>query len=69
MDLELNNQQGLICNKTKTNQTKNILCTKSKCAVDFNAVTKEFDHARLGRSKTLDSEAMLQTMEGNSVTH
>ena len=56
--------------------TKNIWFPKSEVAVDYSTITgrlKKFcsgwknrvDQARSGRSKNLDSEAMLQTIEAN----
>ena len=59
-----------------TEETKNISCGKIEVAVDHSTITRWFkkfcwDHkklnnqARSGRSKTVDSEDMLQTIEAN----
>ena len=59
---------------------KNISCMKGEGVVDHSRITRWFkkfrsgcknldDQARSGRSKTVDSEAVLQTIEANPVSN
>ena len=60
--------------------TKNICCTKSESTVNHSSVTSEFkkfhlnckklhNQARLDKSKTVDSKAVLHAIVANSVSN